>query len=131
MPDRTIPGVERYGAVDLLQRRIPHLVARLLTQAGAPKALQAKVMAVAQEWNSVTGMVMAVTTSSNNRTIIVGGFERGETFEFPPNGRAFEEELIRAQDAGRDVTVVYRWSTQGHPTIDDIWVYAGTSLPRY
>ena len=121
------------------------LVKSLLTEAGAPKTLAARVVQLAGEIASVSGQVVAVRTEGGKRRIYVahdviigagGEVEKnvGLTgFDFPPNGNREESELLRAQDGGRVVSVIFKPDAQGLNVIQSVYVYAGkaSSSPRY
>lgn len=114
---------------------IPTLVERILTQAGATKALRQKVTQSISEIQYVGGQVSLVETYAGEQIIFVtdATSATGAGFRFPQNRKVFQDELIRAQDSGRIVIVSYRNDSKSGNIIDSVDVYAGASVdsPRY
>ena len=109
---------------------LPALVDGLLLRAGASKTLRANVVAAVGELDGVGGQVESVITQAGKRWISVLWPTKAVTFEFPPNGKDFEAELLRAQDAGRVVAVLYRKVAGAPNMVESVFVYAGLH-PRY
>ncbi|MFZ0456617.1 MAG: hypothetical protein WCE54_15055 [Ignavibacteriaceae bacterium] len=114
---------------------VPTIVDRILTQAGATRTLKQKVTQSFSDLQYIDGQVSAIKTEAGKQLIFVTDVpaNKAASFEFPPNQKVFQDELIRAQDNGRIVSVVFRNNPQKGNVIDDIWVYAGSAVssPRY
>jgi hypothetical protein len=117
---------------------VPTLVDRVLAEAGASKAIRARAVGIANDIEYAGGQVILVQTDKPMRLIAVRGqLESGASklvlFKFPPNSPAHEAELIRAQDGGRVVSVIYRPDAKGVNLIESVLVYAGAAAgaPRY
>ncbi len=105
----------------------------VLTKARVPAAMQQRILAEADTYRDVTGIVNVVRTLGSSVEAWVAGRTRpggGEEvqitvqFPFPPNTAAFEVELKRAQSDGRVVMVVYQQPTGQPPMIALIWSFA-------
>jgi hypothetical protein len=110
----------------------------VLAEAGASKAIRARAVGIANDVEYAGGQVSLVQTDKPVRLIAVAGnLESGALklvmFKFPPNSPAYEAELIRAQDGGRIVGVIYRPDAQRVNLIESVLVYAGAAAgaPRY
>ena len=110
----------------------PEMLRQVLTAAKVPAAMQQQILAEADTYQQVDGIVNVVWTSGTTVLIMVSGRTQpggGEEvkitvqFPFPPNTAAFEAELKRAQSDGRFVSVIYQLIGQ-QPTIAVIWSYA-------
>lgn len=117
-------------------QRMTSLVDSALSRAGIGKEDRAKVQDSIDDLKYADGQVVAVSTRSSEQLIFVSGPRDGSVlvkFAFPPNTSNFQAELIRAQDTGRVVSVVYKADASGSYILEEICTYAGsaTSSPRY
>ena len=114
---------------------VPTIVDRILAEAGASKALRARAVGIANDVQTITGEVVSVLTNKAVRSILVAAAPTTlVTFLFPANSAAFETELIRAQDGGLRVQIVFRSDALGAKLIDSVNVLAGMASgnsPRY
>lgn len=132
------------GSIDCLpdagksvnEQQVSSLIDRAMSRAGITKKVRAKVLGSFGDFKYADGQVVAVSTTSSEQLIFVSGPREGgglAKFAFPPNSGNFQAELIRAQDTGRVVSVVYTEDAAGNNILEDLWIYAGsaTSSPRY
>jgi hypothetical protein len=114
---------------------VPALIDGLLVKAGASAALRQKVATAANDLKYITGEVVAVATDAAKRNIAVAGMDNTgkplqmASFKVPPNTKAMEDELLRAQNEGRRVSVVYSTDSQGDNILESLTVYAGVASP--
>ena len=113
---------------------VSQLVDGALRRAGLSKAVSARVVAEVDRAECVTGQVTMVETSPGKRRVAVSQSVGHDVFFwFPPNTPGVEAELLRAQDAGLTVSVLYVISGSNLPNmISQVLVWAGYSgLERY
>ena len=115
---------------------VPALIDGLLVKAGASAAVRQKVAAAASDLKYITGEVVAVLTVVGGRNIAVSGTDNTgkpyqmAAFKVPPNTVGMEAELLRAQDAGRRVSVSFTTDSKGDNILETLTVYAGAASPR-
>lgn len=87
---------------------INEIVKTTIRSASLKKTDSDKVLSQVNELQWAGGKVNLVQTNQTDRVIYVGSPSADMTiFKFPPNGKDFEEELIRAQETDRAVSVSY------------------------
>jgi len=118
-------------------QRIPAIIDKVLAKAGVAQEVRDQVQTSLGELKYADGQVVCVTTRKSERLISVTGPRDGNilaTFAFPPNSSKFESELMRAQDTGRIVSVVYTEDGSSKGILEDVCIFAGVaagSAPRY
>ena len=138
MPDRDASDCPPPGdGASIYTQRVPAILDRALANAGVTKTVRAKVQASLDELKYADGQVACAWTNKSERVLFVTGPRDGSIFAkfaFPPNASNLEAELLRAQDTGRIVSVVYTEDAAGNHMLEDVWIYAGVaagSNPRY
>ena len=110
----------------------PEMLQLVLTAAKVP-AMQQRILAEADTYPDITGIVNVVRTLGSSVEVWVarrtrpGGGQEVKIevqFPFPPNTAAFETELKRAQSDGRVVMVIYQQPAGQPPMIALIWSFA-------
>ena len=99
------------------------IVEQSLASAGVSKEIAAKVMGAVSDTTSANGRVMLVQTNLNDRDIYVGGLSSMTLFKFPLNPSKFEDELIRAQETHRGISVVYTVNSKNEKIITSVLLY--------
>jgi hypothetical protein len=99
------------------------IIEQSLLTAGVTKQMSKKVMDAVNESTWTDGKVMMVQTNANDRDIYVGGQSAMTVFKFPLNQANFENELMRAQETHRGVTVVYTINAKKEKIITSVMLY--------
>ena len=137
MPKRDVDCSSQTTGPTIYAQRFPAIIDRALAMAGVAQEVRDQVQTSLDELKYADGQVIAVSTKKAERLISVSGPRDGSilaTFAFPPNSGNFESELVRAQDTGRPVSVVYTEGKDGKNILEDVCIFAGAAAgntPRY